>query len=159
MASPLTSHLPPLTSHLSPLTSHLSPLTSHLSPLTSHLSPLASRLSPLTSHLSPLTSHLSPLASHLHLGRTGVRGYDLPAVVKLLEVHRSISHHLLLGTREIDRPPGKGECEIRFQQSDLDSAGFDEPHCASIRIPPNVGIMQLLPAINLLRIDHDQQFR
>src|SRR5580704_4877971 len=57
-----------------------------------------------------------PLSPHLSdLGGSGVRSYDLPAVVKLLKVHRGVSHHLLLGTREIDRPPGEGECEIRFQ--------------------------------------------
>ena len=42
-----------------------------------------------------------------HLAGTGVRGYDLPAVVKLLEVHRGVPHHLLVGTREIDGPPSK----------------------------------------------------
>ena len=43
-----------------------------------------------------------------HVG-TGMRGHDLPAVVKLLEVHRGVSDHLLLGTREVDGPPSKGE--------------------------------------------------
>jgi hypothetical protein len=43
-----------------------------------------------------------------HPGDTGMRGYDLPAVVKLLEVHGAVSHHRLLGTWESDRPPGKG---------------------------------------------------
>jgi hypothetical protein len=38
-----------------------------------------------------------------HPGHTGMRGYDFPAVVKLLEVHGAVSHHLLLGTRERDR--------------------------------------------------------
>ena len=50
----------------------------------------------------------------LHPGDTGMRSYDLPAVVKLLEVHGAVSRHLLLGTWESDRPPGKGECEIRL---------------------------------------------
>ena len=36
---------------------------------------------------------------------TGMRGYDLPTAVKLLEVHRGVSHQLLVGTREIDAPP------------------------------------------------------
>ena len=62
-----------------------------------------------------------------HVG-TGVRGHDLPAVVKLLEVHRGVSDHLLLGTRKIDRPPSKGECEVRLEELDLDATGFDEPH-------------------------------
>jgi hypothetical protein len=44
----------------------------------------------------------------LHHGDTGMRGYDLPAVVKFLEIHGAISHHVLLGTRESDRPPGEG---------------------------------------------------
>src|ERR1700738_1070224 len=93
-----------------------------------------------------------------HVG-TGVRGHDLPAVVKLLEIHRGVSHHLLLGTREIDGPPSKCECEIRLEELDLNATGFDEPHRTTIRIPVNVGIMELLPAIKLLRIDHNQQFR
>jgi hypothetical protein len=38
-----------------------------------------------------------------------VRGHDLPAVVKLLEVHRGVPHDLLVGTREIDGQPSKGE--------------------------------------------------
>ena len=40
-----------------------------------------------------------------HLVGTGVRGHDLPAVVKLMEVHRGVPNHLLVGTREIDGPP------------------------------------------------------
>jgi hypothetical protein len=48
-----------------------------------------------------------------HLVGTGVRGHDLPAVIKLLEVHRGVSHHLLVGTREIDGPPSQGECCYR----------------------------------------------
>src|ERR1700686_4697474 len=94
-----------------------------------------------------------------HFGGTGVRGHDLPAVVKPLEVHRGVSHHLLLGTRKIDRPPSKGECEVRLEELDLNATGFDEPHRTTIRIPVNVGIMEVLPAIKLLRIDHNQQFR
>src|SRR5260370_36718541 len=94
-----------------------------------------------------------------HFGGTGVRGHDLPAVVKLLEVHRGVSDHLLLGTRKIDGPPSKGECEVRLEELDLNATGFDEPHSTTIRIPVNVGIMELLPAIKLLRIDHNQQFR
>jgi hypothetical protein len=40
-----------------------------------------------------------------HLVSTGVRGYNLPAVVKLFEIYRGGPHHLLVGTREIDGPP------------------------------------------------------
>ena len=94
----------------------------------------------------------------LHPGDTGMRSYDLPAVVKLLEVHGAVSRHLLLGTWERDRPPGKGECEIRLQQLDLDAFGLDESHRNAIQIPINVGIMKLLPAVKLLSIDYDQQF-
>src|SRR6266446_7242770 len=93
-----------------------------------------------------------------HLVGTGVRGHDLPAVVKLLEVHRGVSDHLLLGTRKIDGPPSKGECEVRLEELDLNATGFDQPHRTTIRIPVNVGIMELLPAVKLLRIDHNQQF-
>ena len=66
-----------------------------------------------------------------HLGRTRMRGYDLPTVIKLLEIHRGVPHHRMLRTRERDRPPGEGQCEIRLQQLDLDAFGFDKPH----RIP------------------------
>src|SRR5260370_27962731 len=93
-----------------------------------------------------------------HLSDTGVRGYDLPTVIKLLEVHGGVPHRLLLGTRKRDRPPSEGKCEIRLQQLDLDAFGFDEPHRITVRIPVNVGIMKLLPAVKLLRIDDDQQF-
>jgi hypothetical protein len=47
-----------------------------------------------------------------HLVGTGMRGYNLPVVVKFLEVHRGVPHHLLVGIREIDGPASKGECEI-----------------------------------------------
>ena len=50
-----------------------------------------------------------------HLVGTGVRGHDLPAVVKLLEVHRGVPRHLLVGTREIDGPPSKREREVRLE--------------------------------------------
>ena len=43
-----------------------------------------------------------------HLGRTGMRGHDLPSVIKLLEVHGGVPHYRLLGTRKRDRPPGEG---------------------------------------------------
>jgi hypothetical protein len=41
-----------------------------------------------------------------HPSGAGMRGYDLPAVIKLLQVHGPVSHHLLFGTWERDRPPG-----------------------------------------------------
>ena len=63
-----------------------------------------------------------------------------------------------LGTRERERPPSEGECEIRLQQLDLDAFGFDEPHRITIRVAVNVGIMKLLPAVKLLRINDHQQF-
>src|SRR5271165_6153861 len=51
--------------------------------------------------------------SHLsHLVGAGMRGYDLPTIVKLLEVHGGITDYLLLGTWERDRPPGESQCEV-----------------------------------------------
>ena len=91
-----------------------------------------------------------------HLGRTRMRGYDLPTVIKLLEIHRGVPHHRMLRTGERDRPPREGQCEIRLQQLDLDALGLDKPHRIPIRIPVQVGIMQLLPAVKLLRIDDHQ---
>src|ERR1700730_9454451 len=88
-----------------------------------------------------------------------IRGYDLPAVVRLLEVHRGVAHYLLLGIWKRDRPPSQSECEIRFQELYFDAFGVDEPPPITVRIRVNVGIMELLPAIKLLRIDHNQQFR
>ena len=41
----------------------------------------------------------------------------------------------------------------------MNAVGLDEPHLGSARIPVNVRIVKLLPAIKLLRIDHDQKFR
>jgi|SRR5580704_16614102 len=90
---------------------------------------------------------------------TRMRGYDLPAVVRLLEVHRGVAHYLLLGIWKGDRPPSQSECEIRFQELNFDAFGVDEPPPITVRIRVNVGIMELLPAIKLLRIDHNQQFR
>ena len=78
-----------------------------------------------------------------------MRGYDLPTVIKLLEVHCGVPYHLLFGVWERDRPPSQGECEIRFQHLDLDAFGFDEPHPIAIRIAVNVGIMELLPSVIL----------
>ena len=60
-----------------------------------------------------------------HLGRTRMRGHDLPTVIKLLEVHRGVPHHCLLGGREGDRPPGQRECEIRLQQLNLNALGVE----------------------------------
>ena len=76
-----------------------------------------------------------------HLGRTRMRRYNLPTVSKLLEIHRGVPHHRMLRTRERDRPPGEGQCEIRLQQLDLDAFGLDKPHRIPIRIPVQVGIM------------------
>ena len=87
-----------------------------------------------------------------------MRRHDLPAVVELLEVHCAGSHHRLLGAWKGGRPPSKGECEIRLQQLHLNSFGLDEPHRDSIGVPIDVGIMKLLPAIKLLRVNDDQQF-
>jgi hypothetical protein len=61
-----------------------------------------------------------------------MRGNDLPDVVELLEVHGAVSLDLLLRIWESGRPPGKGECEIRFQQLDLNAFGLDEPHRTTI---------------------------
>src|SRR5580704_13499631 len=93
-----------------------------------------------------------------HLGGTGVRSYDLPTVIKFLKVHGRIADHFLLGAGEGYRPPSEGKSQIRLQQLDLDACGIDEPHRITVRIPVNVGIMQLLPAVKLLRIDDNQQF-
>ena len=54
-------------------------------------------------------------SDELHRSDACMRGYDLPTVVKLLEVHRGVPHQLLVGTREIDGPPSKGECEVRLE--------------------------------------------
>jgi hypothetical protein len=88
---------------------------------------------------------------------TRTRGYDLPAVVRLLEVHRGVAHYLLLGIWKRDRPPSQSECEIRFQELNFDAFGVDEPPPITVRIPVNVRIMELLPAVILFRIDDNQQ--
>jgi len=88
-----------------------------------------------------------------------MRGYDLPTVGELLQVHGGVSHHLLLGNWERDRPPCQGECKIRFQELNFDAFGVDEPHPITVQIPVHVGIMKLLPAVILLRIDDNQQIR
>src|SRR5271165_5953356 len=82
-----------------------------------------------------------------HVGRAGVRCYDLPTIVKLFEI------------RKRDRPPSESKCEIRFEQLDLDACGIDEAHGVAIRIAVKVGIMKFLPTVKLFRIDHNQQFR
>jgi hypothetical protein len=94
----------------------------------------------------------------LHFGYTGMRGDDFPAVVKLLEVHRAVSHRQLLGTGEGGRPPRECKCEIRLQQLDLDACGSDESHRITVRITIDVGIVKLLPAVKLFSINHNQQF-
>jgi hypothetical protein len=50
--------------------------------------------------IAPILCYLG----HIFVG-TRVRGHDLPAVVKLLKVHRGVPHQLLVGTREIDASP------------------------------------------------------
>ncbi len=52
---------------------------------------------------------------------------------------------------------GKVTDEIRLQDLDLDAFGFDEPHPFTIRIPVNVGIMELLQSVKLFRIDDNQK--
>src|ERR1700722_19192672 len=94
-----------------------------------------------------------------HLGGTGVRSYDLPPIGELLQIHRGVPHHFLVGIRQINRPPGEGECESGLQEPDLDPARFDESHGATIRVAFYVRVVQFLPAIHLLRIDHHQQLR
>jgi hypothetical protein len=97
--------------------------------------------------------------SESHLGHIGMRGHDLPTVIKLLEVHGGVAHHRLLGSRERDRPPGEGEHEMRLQQLELDAFGLDEPHRITNRIPVQVGIIQLLPAVKQLGINDNQLIR
>ena len=70
----------------------------------------------------------------------GLSSLHLPAVVKLLEIHGAVSLDLLLRIWENGRPPGKGECEIRFQQLDLNAFGLDEPHRTTITSGPRIGI-------------------
>src|ERR1700722_10983145 len=89
---------------------------------------------------------------------TGMRGYDLPTAVKLLEVHGAVSDYHLLGTWESDRPPSKRECEVRLEHPDLDASGLNESHRGATRIPVHIRIVKLLPAVKLLRTDDDQQF-
>ena len=85
--------------------------------------------------------------------------YDLPTVVKFLKIHGAIACHLALGVGKRDGPPSEGKSQIRLEEFDLDTHRFDVPHEIAIRIAVNVGIVELLPTIKLLRIDHDQQFR
>jgi hypothetical protein len=51
-------------------------------------------------------------------------------------------------TWERDRPPGESQCEIRFQQPDLDSFGLNKPHRSTTRISVKVRIVKLLQPIN-----------
>ena len=53
----------------------------------------------------------------------------------------------------------KASARIRFQNPDLDPVRLDEPHRGTTRIPVNVRIVKLLPAVKLLRIDDNKQFR
>ena len=49
-----------------------------------------------------------------HLGRTRMRGYNLPTVIKLLEIHRGVPDHRMLRTWERDRPPGGHSSDRAF---------------------------------------------
>jgi hypothetical protein len=102
------------------------------------------------------TDSLRGLKSESDPAGAGMGSYDLPTVVKLLEVHSGIAHYLYLGSRERRRPPSEGECKIRLEKLDLDACGLDEPHRVTIRIPVHVGIMKLLPAVKLLGVNYDQ---
>jgi hypothetical protein len=94
-----------------------------------------------------------------NVGRAGVRSDDLPTVAKLLQVHGGVPHDLLFGIRKSDRPPSESKSEVRLEQFDLNAGGIDEAHGVVIRITVNIGIVKLLPAVKLLRINHHQQFR
>ena len=76
-----------------------------------------------------------------------MRGHNLPAMIKPLEIHRGVPHYLLLGTWEGDRSPRKGQRKIRLQQLDLDAGGLNKPDGLGIGIPVYVGIMKLLPPL------------
>ena len=60
----------------------------------------------------PETNYLVARGGESHLGCTGMKGHDLPTVIKLLEVHGGVPDHLLLGTWERDRPPGESQREV-----------------------------------------------
>ena len=44
-----------------------------------------------------LSNSRSGKTAQSHLGRTRMRGDDLPTFIKLLEIHRGVSHHRMLG--------------------------------------------------------------
>jgi hypothetical protein len=44
---------------------------------------------------------MAPDSGQLHLGDTGMRGYDLPAVVNFLEIHSAIPTTFCLGLSTI----------------------------------------------------------
>jgi hypothetical protein len=83
-------------------------------------------------------------------------GDDLPTVVKLLKVHRGVADNLGIRTRELDAPPRQCKSQVRLEEFNLDAAWINEPHGATIRIAVHVRIVKLLPAVKLLRIDHNQ---
>ena len=112
-------------------------------------------ISPVGVKVPTLNNNLVPAS---HPANTGMRGYDLPFVVKFLEVHGAVAHYRLLGAWESDRPPSQGKCKIGLQQPDLDAFGLNETHSRTTRIAANVGIVKLLPPVKLLRADDNQQF-
>src|SRR5271165_7493706 len=65
----------------------------------------------------PETNYPVARGGESHLGCTGMRGHDLPTVIKLLEVHGGVPDHLLLGTRKSDRPPGESQREVRLKRA------------------------------------------
>jgi len=88
-----------------------------------------------------------------------MRGYDLPTVGELLQVHGGIAHHLLFGAGERNCPPGQGKSQVRSEKFDLDTGRIDEPHRVAVRVTIDVGIVKLLPAGELLGVNNHQQLR
>jgi hypothetical protein len=76
---------------------------------------------------------------------------------KLLKVHRGVADNLGIRTRELDAPPRQCKSQVRLEEFNLDAAWINEPHGATIRIAVHVRIVKLLPAVKLLRIDHNQE--
>ena len=59
-----------------------------------------------------------------HLGDTGVRGYDLPTVIKLLEVHGGVPNDLLLGASQIATCSAPG-LSLADRRTGRESTQFD----------------------------------
>ena len=85
--------------------------------------------------------------------------YDLPNVVKFLEVQSGIANHLLLGIRERHRPPAERESQIRLKEFNLDARWIDVAHGTAIGVSINVGVVKLLPTVKLFGVNDNQQFR